>query len=525
MADPTPTPIRPATRRSRWWPGGLILVVATVAVVWVRMQSDWAFQKRNQITAGITIVWAMLSAVWWTFFSRAPNRLRLSVTFGLLGLFAVSAAMFRIRGVSGDLLPILEFRWGKRASLDAAQAQSAEVTDPAAQRRNASTNSFPQLYGPDRTGVLPGPRLETNWTAHPPGVIWRRQVGAAWSGFAVVGEVCLTQEQRGEEECVVAYDLATGSQLWLHAEAAHYNTTIAGEGPRATPTVVSNRVFTAGATGILNCFDLATGRRLWTHNVVTEFGGHVPEWGFTSAPLVVDGLVIVHAGEGAGKLLLAFYVEDGSLAWSSGTANPSYASPALGTLAGLRQALAFTRATVSGYDPATGAILWEHPWGSGNVVCAAPVVVSENRVAFSSGYGRGSDLLEISRDAGGKLAARRIWKSIRMKSKFAHLFVREGCLFGLDDGMFACVDLKDGSQRWKEGRYGHGQGLLVGELYLLMAESGELVLLRPTPDAPNELARFRVFNAKTWNPIALVGDLLLVRNDQEAACLRLVVVP
>ena len=91
--------------------------------------------------------------------------------------------------------------------------------------------------------------------------------------------------------------------------------------------------------------------------------------------------------------------------------------------------------------------------------------------------------------------------------------------------MFACVDLKDGSLRWKEGRYGHGQGLLVGDLYLLMAESGELILLRPTPDAPNEVARFRVFKAKTWNPLALAGDRLLVRNDLEAACLRLKLAP
>jgi len=108
-----------------------------------------------------------------------------------------------------------------------------------------------------------------------------------------------------------------------------------------------------------------------------------------------------------------------------------------------------------------------------------------------------------------------------MKAKFAHLFTRDGFLYGLDDGIFACVDLRDGSQRWKEGRFGHGQGLSVGELYLLMAESGELVLMRPAPDAPNELARFRVFTSKTWNPIALADDLLLVRNDQEAACLRL----
>ena len=150
-----------------------------------------------------------------------------------------------------------------------------------------------------------------------------------------------------------------------------------------------------------------------------------------------------------------------------------------------------------------------------------PVVVSSNRVLFSSGYGYGAELLEISHDANAKFSAALVWKSNRMKAKFAHLFVRDGNLYGLDDGILACVNLADGSQRWKEGRYGHGQGLLVGENYLLMAESGELVLLQPTATGPNELARFPAFKAKTWNPIALSDDVLLVRNDEEAACLRL----
>jgi outer membrane protein assembly factor BamB len=147
--------------------------------------------------------------------------------------------------------------------------------------------------------------------------------------------------------------------------------------------------------------------------------------------------------------------------------------------------------------------------------------VSSNRVLFSSGYGVGSELLEMGQRADGRIAVERVWKSLRMKAKFAHVCIRDGCVFGLDDGVFACVDLVDGSQKWRQGRYGHGQGLLAGDLYLLMSESGELVLLRPTPLAPNELARFRVFNSKTWNPIALSGDLLLVRNDREAVCLRL----
>ncbi|MEQ1852490.1 MAG: alcohol dehydrogenase, partial [Chthoniobacteraceae bacterium] len=95
-------------------------------------------------------------------------------------------------------------------------------------------------------------------------------------------------------------------------------------------------------------------------------------------------------------------------------------------------------------------------------------------------------------------------------------------VYGVSDGIFACLDLKDGTVKWKDGRYGHGQGLLIGQFYLQMTESpGDLVLLRPTPAAADELARFPVFDAKTWNPIALSGDLLLVRNDREAACIRL----
>ncbi len=525
MSDPIPKPSPPPLRRIRWWPAILLLVGTVVAIVWVQAQADWAYQRRNLITLPILFGAAFLLLIWWTFLSRARLKLRLGIAFGLLALVVTGAGLFRIRGVSGDLLPILEFRFAKSRppAIEPGPAKTFSVVSvsPSA----PPTNSFTQFYGLNRDGILPGPRLETNWTALPPEVLWRQKVGAAWSGFAIVGDICLTQEQRGEEECVVAYELATGRQLWLHADPAHYNTTIAGEGPRATPTIVSNRVFTAGSTGILDCFDLATGRLIWSRNVVTESGGKVPDWGFASSPLVVDGLVIVHGGEHANHLLFAFHAENGQPAWSAGSVNPSYASPSLLTLAGTRQVVSFTQRTVSGFDPATGAMLWEHAWVTGNAVCSSPVVVGENRVLFSSGYGRGTDLFELSRDVAGKLSAQRVWKSIRMKAKFAHLFVREGCLFGLDDGMFACVDLKDGSQRWKEGRYGHGQGLLVGELYLLMAESGELVLLRPTPDAPNELARFRVFNAKTWNPIALAGDVLLVRNDQEAACLRLKLAP
>jgi len=116
---------------------------------------------------------------------------------------------------------------------------------------------------------------------------------------------------------------------------------------------------------------------------------------------------------------------------------------------------------------------------------------------------------------------RSLWVSKRLKAKFANPVAFSGIVCGLDDGILAAIDGETGAGLWKEGRWGHGQGLRVGEHYLLMAESGELVLLLPDRQGPGELGRMRVFDAKTWNPIALAGDRLLVRNDREAVCLKL----
>jgi outer membrane protein assembly factor BamB len=313
----------------------------------------------------------------------------------------------------------------------------------------------------------------------------------------------------------------TGRVLWSHADPAHYHTTIAGEGPRCTPTIVGNRVFTLGATGILNCLDLESGARLWSRNIVEDAKSQIPEWGFAGSPLVFDGKVIVSAGGSDGHSLLAYHSDSGGLAWSAGERSVSYGSPVLVRLGGVRQILAFNSRFITAHDADSGKVLWEYPWGVGQPQVALPIVVGTNRVLFSSGYSVGSELLEIKPGTHTPLAAERVWRSRNMKAKFATLVQRQGFLYGLDDGVLACVDLNDGSQRWKEGHYGHGQALLVHDWLLLMAENGELVLLQPTPDAPNELHRFRVFNSKTWNPIALAGDLLLARNDQEAACLRL----
>ncbi|HAM72309.1 MAG TPA: hypothetical protein DCM86_11755 [Verrucomicrobiales bacterium] len=505
--------------RRCWWPGLWLVAVSVLGTLGILQQEAWAFQARYIAIGKLLSVTLCLLVLWWTFWSGVPERTRKRGLFLIFALLYGWPLLFRFEGMSGDWLPHLRLRFLPVAPPVVVLGRTPP--DPTQALRLDSPQDFPQWLGSARDGVLSGPRLRSDWTNDPPVVVWRRGVGAACSGFAIAGDFAVTQEQRGESECVVAYHLSSGRELWVHTDPGHYSTPTAGEGPRATPTLSSGLVYAHGALGRLNCLQLSTGASVWTRQVIGP-GEQVPEWGAASSPLIIGGAVVVHGGEKSHRSLRAFRATDGTPLWEAGSRNPSYASATLAVLAGVPQILAFNDGSISSHSPADGAILWERPWGNGNVVCAAPLVVGPERVLFSSGYGVGSELLELHRTPGGSgLEVSTLWKSTRMKSKFAHLFRIGETLYGLDDGIMAAVDLRNGSLRWKEGRYGHGQGLLVGEQYALMAESGDLILMHPSPSGPGVEARLQLFHARTWNPIALAGALLLARNDTEAVCLRL----
>lgn len=503
----------------RWWPALAILALAAAGICFVWLGPERPQQARNVHTAMIALGAAALLFVWWILFSRAGWRGRLSAC--LLAAVLLAAAYFglEIRGVTGDLLPIVEFKWRARHTV----AQAAVQTGPTNAWKKIP-GSFPGFYGAERNARIPSAALETNWAAHPPEVLWRQPVGPAWSGFAMHEGLAVTLEQREALEHVVCYEVATGRTVWTHSDPARFATVIAGEGPRATPAISSNRVYSFGATGLLNCLELSTGRRVWAKDTLKENDASLPEWGLASSPLVVDDLVLVNANGKNGRSLVAYRADSGEFAWGAGQAGADYSSPVLASLHGERQIVVFNGFGVVAHS-LEGRILWDYPWPGGHPHITPPQAVSSNLVLVSSGYGTGAELLRIERGAEGKWSAARVWKSIGLKSKFGPLFVVGDHVYGLDDGMFACLELNTGHRRWKDGRYGHGQGLLVGGHILLTSEKGDLVLIQPDPDRLIELARLKIFSDKTWNPPALAGDYLLARNHQEAACLKLVPAP
>jgi outer membrane protein assembly factor BamB len=363
-------------------------------------------------------------------------------------------------------------------------------------------------------------KIETDWSKSPPVEMWHRAIGPGWSSFAVQGDRLYTQEQRGNEELVACYDVRTGEPVWRHADPVRFWESNAGAGPRGTPTLHAGRVYAFGATGILNALDAADGSVLWSRNAASDAGRTVPTWGFSSSPLVVDDVVIVAA---AGTLV-AYDIASGELRWKGPARGGSYSSPHLTTVGGVPQVILLRAEGATSVSPADGTVLWEHTWpGGGSIV--QPAVTADGDVLISTNDmsgGVGIRRIGVAHGPGGWTAVER-WTSRGLKPYFNDFVVHEGHAYGFDGNILSCIDLADGTRKWKGGRYGSGQLVLLADqgLLLVLAEDGDLALVRAAPDAFSEIARHPAIQGKTWNHPALVGDVLLVRNGEEMAAFRL----
>jgi outer membrane protein assembly factor BamB len=167
--------------------------------------------------------------------------------------------------------------------------------------------------------------------------------------------------------------------------------------------------------------------------------------------------------------------------------------------------------------------LWEHSWEGGAIV--QPAMTGNGDVlinAISMTGGIGVRRIAVAHSRAGWTTEER-WTSNGLKPYFNDFVVHKGHAFGFDGNILACIDLQDGKRKWKGGRYGNGQLVLLPDqdLLLVLSEDGELALVSATPDQFTEVARFPALDGKTWNHPALIGDVLLVRNGQEMAAFRL----
>jgi len=375
---------------------------------------------------------------------------------------------------------------------------------------------WPGFRGPHRDDVVSGVRIKTDWTQSPPVRMWRRPVGPGWSSFAVRGGLIYTQEQRGPDEVVACYKLATGEPVWAHRDPTRFWESNGGPGPRGTPTLSNGRVFTFGATGIVNVLDASDGAVVWSHNAASDTGMKTPQWGFASSPLVAGGLVIVAT---AGQLI-AYDVSTGARRWVGPAHGVSYSSPQLATFDGVQQVLLLSEAGLTGVALADGTLLWEYPWPGYPIV--QPALTSDGDILIAVTDSSGTRRLAVT-EGSGRWTVQQRWASMGLKPYFNDFVVHNGYAFGFDGSILACIDLTDGVRKWKGGRYGNGQIVLLADqdVLLVVSEEGELALVAAATDQFKELARFPAIEGKTWNHPVLAGDVLLVRNGEEMAAFRL----
>jgi outer membrane protein assembly factor BamB len=507
-------------RVERW--GGVVLMIVAIAAT-PRILHQSIVGGMMGMMFGLYVVPGLsLALVVWAVVSRslAIRSRRVALVAAIL-VACGFWALVRTEGVTGEGRSQFAWRWKKTSEQQLlARAGGEPVASPPAVPAPASPRTdWPGFRGPHRDGIVTGVRIKTDWVASPPVQLWRRPVGPGWSSFAVGGGLLYTQEQRGEFEVVACYDAATGKPVWTHRDAARFWESNAGAGPRGTPALHDGHVYTLGATGVVNSLDAGNGALIWTRNAASDTGAKVPAWGFASSPLVVDDLVIVAA---SGRLA-AYDLSTGAPRWVKTEGGVSYSSPQLLTIGGVAQIVFLNNAGATGVTPTDGKVLWKHPWPG--VIILQPALTADGGVLIAASDmagGIGVRRLAVANGPGG-WTAEQVWTSNGLKPYFNDFVVYGGHAFGFDGGILACIDLHDGKRKWKGGRYGHGQLLLLSDqdLLLVLSEDGELALVAAASGQFTEIARFPAMEGKTWNHPALAGGILLVRNGREMVAFRL----
>lgn len=374
----------------------------------------------------------------------------------------------------------------------------------------AQSGDWPQWRGPNRDGVSKEAGLLKQWPADGPSLIWKATgAGTGYSSLAIAGGRIYTMGVRGEREYVIAFDVATGKELWATAHGERYKDD-RGDGPRGTPTVDGDRLYALGGNGDLSCIDTKTGRIVWAINLLQKFGGSNPNWGISESPLVIGDKVLVNAG-GPGASVIALSKKDGSLVWKSQSDEAGYSSAMPVQIGSTTQVVFFTAKRAVGVDLKDGHLLWEYAKPSNRTANVATPVVKGNRIFISSDYGTGGGVVEIKPDG----TAQEVYFTRDMKNHHSSSILVGDYLYGFSSGILTAMKFDTGEVAWKDRSVGKGSLVYAdGNLYAF-SENGVVGLIEASPTGYLEKGRFRIQqdSLPTWTHPVIAGGRLYIRDQ------------
>ncbi len=412
-------------------------------------------------------------------------------------------------------------------------------------------DDWPQWMGSNRDNRWNADNIVERFPEGGPKVVWRAPVAGGYSGPAVVGDRVYVTDFVSEgdvkvdnfnratysgKERVLCLDAITGKEVWKHEDPVVYSISYPA-GPRCTPIVEGDYLYTLGAEGLLLCFKAKTGEVVWKHDLPKDYSTKTALWGYAAHPLI-DGPRLICVVGGEGTHTVAFDKLTGKELWRFGTATEQgYSPPTIITAAGVRQLILANPQAINAVEPETGKLLWTTPYEASNgSIIMSPVVIGN--YLFIGGYSNHNLLLELDQQKPGVSVVSRDKTKKFVSPVNVQPFVDGDTIYGMDQsGDMVAFKLPSGDLLWKNTDVmgGRSQGsetafiVRHADRYFLFNEKGELVIAKLTPSGVEVIDRTKVieptntaFGRKVvWCAPAFAGSRMYVRNDNECICVEL----
>ncbi|MEM8962512.1 MAG: PQQ-binding-like beta-propeller repeat protein [Acidobacteriota bacterium] len=373
-----------------------------------------------------------------------------------------------------------------------------------------------QYRGPDRDGRSTETNLSFEWPKDGPTVAWRVPLGSGFSALTAVDGTIYTLYGKDERTWLGAFAADTGKQRWqVDIDKEFTDQYNFGDGPRSTPLVHAGVVYTASSRGTLTARKSADGSEIWSRDLATDFAIELPTFGLSASPLLIDGRLILEIGGNEGRGTVAFDIASGKEIWTADTGKAGYSSPVEVTIDDQRQVVIFAGKQVVGLEPASGTILWTHPWETGyDVNAATPIFVAPDQLYVASGNDVGGGLLEIAR-RDGAWVVEEVWKSRKLQNHYHSSVLADGTIYGYHNELLTAADVATGKVSWKQRGFGHGTVVWADGHLILLGVEGDLAIAKADPERYDEVARAKPLEGKHWTVPTLHRGHLLIRNESE----------
>lgn len=391
---------------------------------------------------------------------------------------------------------------------------------PAVTGSPAPAPDWPQWRGPDRNGVSPETGLLKQWPASGPATVWSVSgLGEGYGSISIKGDRILVQGAQSGSSVVMALNRADGKTVWTATLGPSLREG-RGNGPRSTPTIDNDRIYALSENGDLACLKFADGSVIWHRNILSDFGGENPRWLISESPLIDGNRVIVSPG-GNQASIVALDKMNGKTIWATKELSDGagYASCVVADVQGVRTIANFTGNAGVGVRASDGKLLWRYtPAANRTANCATPLLF-DNKVFYTSDYGTGCALLNLTAQNGG-LKADEVYFSTDMKNHHGGVVLVNGYLYGFSANILHCVDFNTGKVVWRDRSVGKGSLTWAdGHLYLL-SENNTVGLAEATPDGYKEKGRFTIPDQgwPSWAHPVICGGKLYIRNQGTLTC-------